>query len=40
MMPQDTIDTIHHDVLLWKLNNFIGIRGLPFKLLVSYLQGR
>ena len=39
-MPQDTIDTIHHDVLLWKLNNFIGIRGLPLKLLVSYLQGR
>ena len=40
MMPQDTIDTIHHDVLLWKLNNFIGIRGLPLKLLVSYLQAR
>ena len=32
--------TIDHDVLLWKLNNFIGIRGLPLKLLASYLQGR
>jgi len=27
-------------VLLWKLNNFFGIRGLPRKLLASYLQGR
>ena len=35
-------DTIDHDVLLWKLNNFFGIRGinLPLKLLASYLQGR
>ena len=31
---------IDHDVLLWKLNNFFGIRGLPLKLLASYLQGR
>jgi len=33
-------DTIDHDVLLWKLNNFFRIRGLPLKLLASYLQGR
>ena len=33
-------DTIDHDVLLWKLNNFFGIRDLPLKLLASYLQGR
>ena len=33
-------DTIDHDVLLWKLNNFNDIRGLPLKLLASYLQGR
>ena len=33
-------DTIDHDVLLWKSNNFFGIRGLPLKLLASYLQGR
>ena len=33
-------DTIDHDVLLWKLDNFFGIRGLPLKLLASYLQGR
>ena len=32
-------DTIDHDVLLWKSNNFFGIRGLPLKLLASYLQG-
>ena len=32
-------DTIHHDVLQWKLNNFFGRRGLPLKLLASYLQG-
>ena len=24
-------DTIDHDVLLWRLNNFFGIRGLPLK---------
>ena len=33
-------DTIDHDVLLWKLNNFFGLRGFPLKLLTSYLQGR
>ena len=33
-------DTIDHDVLLWKLHNFFGIRGLPLKLVASYLQGR
>ena len=33
-------DTIDCDVLLWKLDNFFGIRGLPLKLLASYLQGR
>jgi len=33
-------DTIGHDVLLWKLDNCFGIRGLPIKLLASYLQGR
>jgi len=33
-------DTTDHDVLLWKSNNFFGIRGLPLKLLASYLQGR
>ena len=31
---------IDHDVLLWKLNTFFGIRGLPLKLLASYLHGR
>ena len=33
-------DTVDHDVLLWKLDIFFGIRGLPLKLLASYLQGR
>ena len=33
-------DTIDHDVLLWKWNNCFGIRGLPLKLLASYLQGQ
>jgi len=33
-------DTIDHDVMLWKLDHFFGIRGLPLKLLASYLQGR
>jgi len=32
--------TIGHDMLLWKLDNFFVIRGLPLKLLASYLQGR
>jgi len=32
--------TIDHDVLLWKLNNFFGIRSLTLKFLASYLQGR
>jgi len=34
------LDTIDHDVLLWKLNNFFGTRGLPLKLQANYLQGR
>ena len=38
--PSKAFDTIDHDVLLWILNNFFGIRGLPHKLLASYLQGR
>jgi len=33
-------DTTDHDILLWKLDKFYGIRGLPLKLLASYLQGR
>jgi len=33
-------DTIDHNVLLWKLDNFFGIRGSPLKLLASYLHGR
>jgi len=33
-------DIIDHDILLWKLDTFYGIRGLPLKLLASYLQGR
>jgi len=33
-------DTVDHDVLLWKSDNFFGIRGLPLKLLASYLQGQ
>ena len=36
----EAFDTIDHDVLLWKLNKFFGIRGLPLKLLARYLQGR
>ena len=30
-------DTIDQDILLWKLDTFYGIRGLPLKLLASYL---
>jgi len=33
-------DTLDHEVLLWKLEHFYGIRGLPHKLLTSYLQNR
>ena len=35
----EAFDTTDHDVLLWKLDNFFGIRDLPLKLLASYLQG-
>jgi len=31
---------IDHDMLLWKLDTFYGIRGLPLELLASYRQGR
>ena len=30
----------YHEMLLWKLEHFFGIRGLPHKLLTSYLQDR
>jgi len=33
-------DTLDHETLLWKLEHFYGIRGLPHKLLTSYLQDR
>jgi len=33
-------DTLDHEILLWKLEHFYGIRGLPHKLLTSYLQDR
>jgi len=33
-------DTLDHDILLWKLEHFYGIRGLPHKLLTGYLQER
>jgi len=36
----NAFDTIDHDILLWKLDTFYRIRGLPLKLLASYLQGR
>ena len=29
-------DTLDHEMLLWKLEHFYGIRGLPHKLLTSY----
>jgi len=33
-------DTLDHEMLLWKLEHFYGLRGLPHKLLTSYLQDR
>ena len=33
-------DTLDHEMLLWKLEHYYGIRGLPHKLLTSYLQDR
>ena len=33
-------DALDHEMLLWKLEYFYGIRGLPHKLLTSYLQDR
>ena len=33
-------DTLHHEMLLWKLEHIYGIRVLPHKLLTSYLQDR
>ena len=33
-------DTLDHEMLLWKLEHFYGIRGLPHKRLISYLQDR
>ena len=33
-------DTLDHEILLWKLEHFYGIRGLPHKLLTRYLQDR
>ena len=33
-------DTLDHQMLLWKLEHFYGIRGLSHKLLTSYLQDR
>ena len=33
-------DTVNHDVLLYKMNNFYGFRGLAFKLMQSYLSNR
>jgi len=33
-------DTLVHEILLWKLEHFYGIRGLPHKRLTSYLQDR
>jgi len=33
-------DTLDHEMFLWKLEHFYGIRGLPHKLLTSYLQER
>ena len=33
-------DTVNHDVLLYKMKNFYGFRGLAFKLMQSYLSNR
>jgi len=33
-------DTLDNEILLWKLEHFYGIRGLPHKLLTRYLQDR
>ena len=33
-------DTVNHDVLLHKMKNFYGFRGLAFKLMQSYLSNR
>ena len=36
----NSFDTLDHEILLWKLEHFYGIGGLPHKLLTSYLQDR
>ena len=33
-------DTVDHSVLLWKLEHYYGIRGLPLQLFENYLQRR
>ena len=33
-------DTVNHDILLHKMKNFYGFRGLAFKLMQSYLGNR
>ena len=33
-------DTVNHDILLHKMKNFYGFRGLAFKLMQSYLSNR
>ena len=33
-------DTVNHDILLQKMKNFYGFRGLAFKLMQSYLSNR
>ena len=33
-------DTVNHDVLLHKMENFYGFRGLALKLIQSYLSNR
>jgi len=38
--PRLGTPAIDHDILLWKRGNIYGIRGLPHKLLASYLQVR